>query len=81
MQARALLDNRLLWQCFDELEKRYIEGWKASLIRDVDGREQAYAAINVIAKVREHLERMVADGDVARATIEQITRTPAAHRK
>lgn len=81
-RAQALLDDPLLTESFEQLEASYIDVWKHSPARDQDGRERLFTAVQIIGKVRSHLEQVATDGTIAAATIEaDIGRTTAAHRK
>lgn len=82
MRAQALLDDPLLSEAFDALEHGYYEVWRDSNLRDTQGREQLFYAVQIIGKVRSHLQSVLQDGAIAAAQIEaDIGRTPAAHRK
>lgn len=81
VRAQALLSTPLLVECFDALEQEYVTAWMASQLRDVEGREKLFQAVHVLRAVQSHLEKMIDAGKVAKATIDEIARTPAAHRK
>ena len=73
MHAKNLLENELLVEAFSTLEKAYIERWKSTHIDDDKGRERLFVAINVVGKVRSHLEAIVnIDGKLAQAELNQI---------
>lgn len=81
LRAAALLENKLLQGAFEALDLEYLTAWKTSQARDVEGREKLFLAIHVLGRVKAHLETMVRDGHIAKATINELGRTPAAHRK
>lgn len=60
-----LLRDELLTEAFDTLRAEYLAGWEASPARDTDGRERLWLAVQVLGKVRGHLEQVVADGRLA----------------
>ncbi len=73
-RANALLNDETLTEAFASIERDYIEGWKATPARDTDARERLWQAVQIIGKVRTNLASMVANGQLAQAELEQITR-------
>lgn len=74
-EAQTLLENGMLTQAFNGLEESYTAAWRATTIDDVSGREKLFLAINVIGKVREHLSKIVSNGNIAEAEIRQLRET------
>lgn len=74
-QAEALLDDELLSESFDALEKSYVAAWRATTIDDAAGREKLFLAINIVGKVRDHLADVVANGKLARAELKELAET------
>lgn len=74
-RAQNLLDNDLLTEAFDEMERAYIEAWSATKIEDVVGREKLFLAVNVVRKVRGHLNTVVSDGKMAQAQLSELADT------
>jgi len=72
MQARAILDNELIMEAFNTLERSYIEAWQSTRIEDQLGREKLFVAVNVLGKVKQHLQNVVASGKVAENDIYQL---------
>jgi len=75
VRAEALLDNDMLSEAFDTLEKSYIAAWRATTIDDASGREKLFLAINVVGKVRDHLASVIANGKLARAELKELAET------
>jgi hypothetical protein len=73
-QAQRLLDDKMLKDAFEVLERAYIERWRATGIDDVTGREKLFLAANVIGKVRDHLAAIISDGKVAKAELDNLAR-------
>lgn len=71
-RAKALLENELLNEAFKHLEENYISFWRATKPDDEKAREKAYIAINVIGKVKQHLESVVANGTLAQAELHKL---------
>lgn len=78
-RAASLINDELLGECFSKLEEAYIASWRTTDFDDVTAREKLFIAINVIGKVKEHLGRIAANGELAKAEIEELVR--AAERK
>lgn len=74
-RAEALLDDELLSESFDALEKSYVAAWRATTIDDAAGREKLFLAINIVGKVRDHLAGVVANGKLARAELKELAET------
>jgi len=74
-RAEALLDNDMLTEVFDTLEKSYIAAWRATTVDDAAGREKLFLAINIVGKVRDHLASVVANGKLARAELKELMET------
>ena len=73
-RAEALLQNDLLQEAFVRLEQDYVEAWRVSPARDTDGRERLWQAVNVVAKVREHIVKVVNDGKLSQRHLDELTR-------
>ncbi len=75
LQAQELLDNELLTDAFKTLEDSYASAWRSTAIDDVQGREKLFLAINVVGKVRDHLNAILANGRLAQAELAELART------
>lgn len=71
-RAATLLESDLLKEAFDNLEAQYLERWRDSKIEDVTGREKLFLAVNVVRKVRGHLQTTAADGKVAAKELDAL---------
>lgn len=74
-RAQSLLGNELLTDAFTALESSYTEAWRTTTIDDVSGREKLFLAINIVGKVRDHLNKVVSDGQLAAAELRQLAQT------
>jgi hypothetical protein len=72
LRAQQLLDNELLTEAFTALENNYVSAWRATSIDDAQGREKLFLAINVVGKVRDHLNAIVANGKLAQAELKEL---------
>jgi hypothetical protein len=71
-RAQQLLDDELIKEAFEALERAYITRWRATAIEDVTGREKLFLAINVVGKVKDHLTAAVADGKLAATELNNL---------
>lgn len=71
-QAADLLKSELLQEAFTTLEDGYTAAWRATTIDQVAAREKLFLAINVAAKVRDHLTTVLNNGKLAQAQISEI---------
>lgn len=74
-QAQRLLDDVMLKDAFKGLEEAYTAAWRATTIDDVSGREKLFLAINVVGKVRDHLQSIVNNGKLAQAELKELAQT------
>lgn len=72
VRAKHLLENELLTESFKALEDAYTEAWRNTKIEDVTGREKLFLAINVVGKVRDHLNSVITNGVLAKRELDQI---------
>ena len=73
-QARAALDNEVLADAFATLEADYIKAWRETPARDTDGRERLWQAVQIVGKVKQHLQSAVNDGKVAAKEVASLAR-------
>lgn len=70
-RARELLDDEVLAQAFEALERRYIETWRSSSAEDSVGREKLYWALQGLDYARRELRIMLDNGNIAASQLEQ----------
>ena len=80
-RAQELLDNELLTETFEALEENYTAAWRATVIDDVAGREKLFLAINIVGKVRDHLNAVVANGKLAQAELKELAQIAERRRR
>lgn len=73
-RAQSLLENELLTEAFEQLEKAYVERWRASHIDDATGREKLFLAVNVVGKVKDHLLKIMSDGSLAKTELDLLAK-------
>jgi hypothetical protein len=72
VRAQALLDDEMLSEAFETLEKSYMSAWRGTAIDDVAGREKLFLAINIVGKVRDHLASIISNGKLAQAELTEL---------
>ncbi|WOH68102.1 hypothetical protein [Bradyrhizobium sp. BWA-3-5] len=72
VRAQELVDSEPLTEAFRTLEENYSLAWRATAIDDVTGREKLFLAINIVGKVRDHLNAVVANGKLAQAELKEL---------
>ena len=81
VRAQELLDNELLVEAFRGLEESYIAAWRATRVEDVAAREKLFLAINVVGKVRDHLNGILTNGKLAQAELKELAQTAERRRR
>lgn len=72
VRARQLLDDELIIDAFKTLEDAYTLAWRRTTIDDAPAREKLFLAVNIVAKVRDHLGNIVTNGTLAAAELKEI---------
>ncbi len=70
--AEALQRDELLTEALDALDRDYVNAWRATHARDTDARERLWQAVQVVAKVRDHLAHVVAGGLLAQRELDEV---------
>ncbi len=71
-RAEALLRDELLVESLDAMEREYIAAWQRSASRDTDARERLWQAVQVVARVRDHLTSVVNNGKLAQREMQDL---------
>jgi transposase len=73
-RAEQLLADELVTEIFETMRAEYIKAWEDSPARDSEGRERLWQAVQIVGKVRTHLQSMVGSGSLAKAEIDRMAR-------
>ena len=65
-QAKRLLDDDLLKEAFDTLEKDIMDTWVASGVDDGRARETCWLSIRLLSRIKVHLTSIVETGEMAK---------------
>jgi hypothetical protein len=76
-RADALMRDELLTEAFATLDRDYTKAWRETAARDTDARERLWQAVQVVAKVRDHLGHVLTNGRLAQRELDGL----AARRK
>jgi hypothetical protein len=71
-RAEALQRDELLTEALDALDRDYVKAWRATHARDTDARERLWQAVQVVAKVRDHLAHVAAGGRLAQRELDEL---------
>lgn len=71
-RAELLMGDDLLQGAFRQLEHDYIAKWRITEARDTDARERLWLAVQVIGKVRQHLQTAMANGKLAQHELDAL---------
>lgn len=71
-QALALINDELLNEAFDVIEAKCMKEWMETRVKDSQPREDAWRMMQVILKVKEHLNVVLAEGKLADRKITDI---------
>ena len=71
-RAQRLLEDDLLKEAFETLDRDYTKAWRETAARDTDARERLWQAVQVVAKVRDHLVSVVNGGKLAQREMNEL---------
>jgi len=71
-RAQALMEDEILKEAFSRLEASYTEELFTTGARDTQAREALYLAVNVLRKVRGHLNTLVQGGNIAQKQLDDL---------
>ena len=71
-KAEALLRSELLTESFALLDAEYVCAWRLTAIRDTEARERLFQAVQIVAKVKDHLTSIVANGKLAQKQLDEL---------
>jgi hypothetical protein len=71
-RAEALLRNDLLIEAFAMLDAEYVRAWRMTHINDVNARERLFQAVQIVAKIKDHLGKVLNNGKLAQRELDEI---------
>jgi hypothetical protein len=73
-KAQDLMNNEMLQEAFRVLEDGYTAAWRQTTVDQISNREKLFLAVNMVGKIRDHLESAITAGKLASAEIDEINR-------
>ena len=64
--AKNLLQDTLLQESFDTLEKNLQDTWTHTGVDDIEAREQCWLSLRLLERMRLHLTSIVETGEMAK---------------
>lgn len=73
-RAELLLNDDLLKEAFDTIEAEYIKAWVGSPPRDTEGRERVWQAVQIVGRVKTHLQSVAATGRLSAKELDDLAK-------
>ncbi len=73
-RAKRLLEDELLVEAFDKIERVYVATWRATRPDDIEVRERAYLMLLLLGDLRTALTEVANTGAVAAETLERLSK-------
>lgn len=70
--AKRLLEDPILIESLETLERTYLESWRRTESKDVEGRERLWIALQVAEEFVRNLRAVADSGELAHAQVERI---------
>lgn len=80
-RAEALVNDELMTEGLANLEAAYIQAWKLTTPADQVAREKLYLAVNVVGKIKQHLQTVIVDGKLADAELKELVEVQERRKK
>lgn len=71
-RAKRILEDDMVVEAFEAIEKTIVEGWKESRAGDAKGRENAYLLHKILGQFKGEFERIVRDGEAAETALGRL---------
>lgn len=71
-QARAIMDNPLWHEAWENLEQTILNAWRESPTRDEEGREALWVMLKVAERVKGHIKTVLETGQMAEMQIADL---------
>jgi hypothetical protein len=65
-RAEALLNDPLIIEAFETLDKEFVSAWKESAIADQQSREHIYQLLQALEALKGHFAKVLEDGKLAK---------------
>ena len=71
-RVEALLQNPLIDEAFEELEKEFVLAWRSTSIEDSQNREHIYQLLQALEALKGHFQKVLQDGKLAKERLKII---------
>ena len=78
-RARAIMEDELVSEIFDRMERRLVESWAASGPAEASAREDSYRGLRALQNFRAEFERLLSDGKVAERDLSELKARTVRH--
>lgn len=65
LNAKRLLEDELLKECFDRIEKDIFDEWRTTGVNDYDQRTDLFLTLNCLERLKARLRAILDDGNIA----------------
>lgn len=65
LNAKRLLEDELLKECFDRIEKDIFDEWRTTSVNDYDQRTDLFLTLNCLERLKARLRAILDDGNIA----------------
>lgn len=65
LHAKRLLEDELLKECFDRIEKDIFDEWRTTGVNDYDQRTDLFLTLNCLERLKARLRAILDDGNIA----------------
>lgn len=65
LHAKRLLEDDLLKDCFDRIEKDIFDEWRTTGLNDYDQRTDLFLTLNCLERLKARLRAILDDGNIA----------------
>lgn len=65
LHAKRLLEDELLKDCFDRIEKDIFDEWRTTGLNDYDQRTDLFLTLNCLERLKARLRAILDDGNIA----------------
>jgi len=73
-RAKALAEDPLLVEAFDNVREAAIRVWEATPAADVQAREMAWLTVKAVGRIRAELQSVIDNGAIAAARVQAPVR-------
>ena len=77
-RAKTFLEDEAVKAAFDTIERQYIEAWRLTHFKDVEGREALWRGLQALGKFKDNLVLAITNGKLSKAQLDATRENKAA---